>query len=85
MPGGRCCGEFNVKTSASAPSFLLGEVPSASVEAKVAELLRSIASFLSSCPAVPIGTIQAAVASLLATIKGKAITLEDPMSAVVRG
>ncbi|KAM8987109.1 GEM-interacting protein isoform 2-T2 [Ara ararauna] len=50
--------------------FHRGEVLPASVEAKVGDLLRAISSFLSSCPAVPTGAIQAAVASLLANING---------------
>ncbi|KAM4643826.1 GEM-interacting protein [Amazona ochrocephala] len=50
--------------------FHRGEALPSSVEAKAADLLRAISSFLSSCPAVPTGAIQAAVASLLANING---------------
>ncbi|XP_030331070.1 GEM-interacting protein-like isoform X1 [Strigops habroptila] len=50
--------------------FHRGEVISASVEAKLADLLRAISSFLSTCPAVPRDAIQAAVASLLTNING---------------
>uniref|UniRef100_A0A8C4UNK6 GEM interacting protein n=1 Tax=Falco tinnunculus TaxID=100819 RepID=A0A8C4UNK6_FALTI len=50
--------------------FRKGEVTSASVEAKLADLLQAISSFLNTCPALTGDAIQPAVAALIANIDG---------------
>lgn len=65
------------------PFLILGEVISVSVEAKLADLLQAISSFLNAYPALTGDAIQPAVATLIANINGKSITLENLTSAVV--
>ncbi|XP_063174980.1 GEM-interacting protein isoform X1 [Chroicocephalus ridibundus] len=50
--------------------FRKGEVISASIEGKLAELLQAVSSFLNTYPALPGDAVQPAVATLIASVKG---------------
>lgn len=63
--------------------MILGEVFSGPVEARLADLLQAISSFLNTYPALTGDAIQPAVATLITKIHGKSKTLENLTAAVV--